>query len=285
MPIALALLADTEHGLLGRGLRTGVNHGRACASQVGASCHRDRDRWSRAGLHDSARWSAAHRLANRSLGDQTPWLASSRYAHDTRGYVIDNPWTISSGRGWIGVASGMPKFWKKPGAACYARACRFAYVVLSRDEVARIMKHLDGVRWVMVVPVVRRRIAAAGMPGAPRERHRAGPAADCDPTRKRSEGPAHHITDWCHRAAGSPSRVSQTATRARSGAKVRACGAAVRARSQISERPYRVGLAVRVSGVSGVYRSKMGTTQRAFIFTNRWSRRRWRTPHGRPGCS
>ena len=33
---------------------------------------------------------------------------------------------------------------------CHARACRFAYVVLSRDEIARIMKHLDGVGWVMV---------------------------------------------------------------------------------------------------------------------------------------
>jgi len=33
-----------------------------------------------------------------------PW---PRYAHDTRGYAMDNPWTIGSGRGWIGVALGV----------------------------------------------------------------------------------------------------------------------------------------------------------------------------------
>ena len=49
------------------------HRGRACASQVGSSRHRDRDRWSRCGLHDSACGSAARRLANRSHEDRNPW--------------------------------------------------------------------------------------------------------------------------------------------------------------------------------------------------------------------
>ena len=32
-------------------------------------------------------------------------LARPRNAHDARGYVMDNPWTIASGQGWSGVAS------------------------------------------------------------------------------------------------------------------------------------------------------------------------------------
>jgi hypothetical protein len=32
------------------------------------------------------------------------WLG---HVEDARGYVMDNPWTIGSGRGWIGVASGV----------------------------------------------------------------------------------------------------------------------------------------------------------------------------------
>ena len=35
-----------------------------------------------------------------------PW---PRHVEDAGRYVMDNPWTIGSGRGWIGVASGMRK--------------------------------------------------------------------------------------------------------------------------------------------------------------------------------
>ena len=34
-------------------------------------------------------------------------LSRLRHVEDTGRYVMDNPWTIGSGRGWIGVASGV----------------------------------------------------------------------------------------------------------------------------------------------------------------------------------
>jgi hypothetical protein len=33
-----------------------------------------------------------------------PWR---RHVENAGRYVMDNPWTIGSGRGWIGVASGV----------------------------------------------------------------------------------------------------------------------------------------------------------------------------------
>jgi hypothetical protein len=34
-------------------------------------------------------------------------LAWPRHDPDVGGYVMDNPWTIGGGRGWIGVALGV----------------------------------------------------------------------------------------------------------------------------------------------------------------------------------
>ena len=67
-------------------------------------------------------------------------------------------------------------------------------VVLSRDEVARIMKHLHGVPWIIVTLLYGSGLAAR-MPGASREGHRCGAAADCDSTRQRPEGPANRIAN------------------------------------------------------------------------------------------
>jgi Phage integrase, N-terminal SAM-like domain len=132
-------------------------------------------------------------------------------------------------------------------------------VVLSRDEVARIMKHLHGVTWIMVTLLYGSGLAAR-MPGASREGHRCGAAADCDSTRQRPEGPANSIASRRRRAVGSPSRVREATTRSRSRARVGPGRAALRARPQIPERTHRMGLAVRVSRVSGVYGSEMGST-------------------------
>src|SRR5262245_31614433 len=104
------------------------------------------------------------------------------------------------------------------------------------------------------------------MPGTPREGHRSGAAADCDSTRQRPEGPANHIANRRRRAVGSPARVCEATTRGRPRTRVGAGRAAVRARPEIPERTHRMGVAVRLSRVSGVYGSEMGATD-AVSFT------------------
>jgi integrase len=132
-------------------------------------------------------------------------------------------------------------------------------VVLSRDEVARIMKHLDGVMWMMVALLY-----GAGLRLQEclelRVKDIDLELADCDSTRQGPEGPANRIANRRRRTVGSPSRVREATTRGRSRARVGAGRSALRTRPQIPERTHRVGLAVRVSRVSGVYRSEMGAT-------------------------
>src|SRR4029453_5071526 len=84
-------------------------------------------------------------------------------------------------------------------------------------EPRRGCAHHEASRWRhvdYVGPLVRRRAAAAGKPGTPREGHRSGAAADCDSTRQGPEGPANRIANRRRRAVGPASRAREATTEA-----------------------------------------------------------------------
>jgi integrase len=133
-------------------------------------------------------------------------------------------------------------------------------VVLSHDEVARIMKHLDGVAWIVVallygaglrlqeclelrvkdIDLERRQIVIRRGKGQ-KDRPTVLPTAVIEPLSRHLEGvKRQHHADLA-RGFGR-------------------CRPPVRPRPQVPERAHRVGLVVRVSRLSSVYGSEMGTT-------------------------
>ena len=133
-------------------------------------------------------------------------------------------------------------------------------VVLSRDEVARIMQRLDGVIMDHRGSLVGRRTAAAGMLRTACQRHRSGATADRDSAQQMSEGPADPIANARHRTVVSPPRVGETPTRRGSRARTWSRRSSVRARTQVPQRGDRVGMAVRVSCLSHLHGSEVGAT-------------------------
>lgn len=94
-------------------------------------------------------------------------------------------------------------------------------VVLSREEIGQLMKHVEGTMWLIVALLYGTGVRLRGVSGAPRQGPRLRSAADRGP--------------WQSRAP-------------------------VRARSQVPGRADRMELAVRVSSITDLSRSEMGPT-------------------------
>ena len=128
-------------------------------------------------------------------------------------------------------------------------------VVLSREEVRRLLDAVDAAVSSPDGAAVRRRPAAHGGTAVAGEGHRPGSPSDLGPGRERTKGPGDGPSRTVAGAARRPSCRCASASRPGPGTRLRRDDLLARPRTEIPGRAPRVGLAVRFPGLAPLCRS------------------------------